>query len=148
MRSPGSSEPGPSVPGYGHTRSPRARGRCMSPGYSDAGSHEHGAKDPESLVGAEGWIRHPFGMRHDTDDVAALVADASDVVRRAVWVLQVAQHDALLVLQPRKRLRVGEVVSLVVGNGQNQLFARITPCGPWRVCALDTDVDAVAYEAH
>ena len=42
----------------------------------------------------------PLGMGHQPDDVARLVGDAGDVVDRAVGVVQVPQHHAILVVQP------------------------------------------------
>src|SRR5829696_2815109 len=87
-------------------------------------------------------------MRHDADDVAALVADASDIVRRAVGVLEVAQHDAPFFFQLRERLRIGEVVPLVVGDGEYQLFAGITARRPWRVDRFDANSHTIADKAH
>src|SRR5215212_5061893 len=95
---------------------------------------------------SRGQDRRP--SRHEADDVAALVADACDVVHRPIGVLQVAQHDATFVFELRDRRGVGEVVPLVVGDGQGQLFPGITARGPQRVYRFDADPYAVADEAH
>ena len=102
----------------------------MSLGYSDACPHQDGSQYPQALVGAEGGVTNPLGMRHDADDVALLVADARDVVRRPVRVLEVAQYDAPFVLQLRERLGICEVVPLVVGDGQGKLLTGLTTRGP------------------
>src|ERR687898_836082 len=147
-RAPGSSAPVPSAPGCGRTRSPRAPRSCMFPGWSDPCPHQHGTQNPQALVGAEGGVTDPLWVRHDADDVAVLVADACYVVRRPVRVLEVAQYDAPFDLQLRERLGIGEVVSLVVGDGQGKLFAWLTARGPGRVYGFDPDEDAVTDEAH
>ena len=48
------------------------------------------------------------------DHVAGLVADAGDVVDRAVGVVDVAQHDPVLVPQPRQGGGVADVAALEV----------------------------------
>src|SRR5215212_7196705 len=120
----------------------------MSPVCSDARSHQHGTQYPEPLVGTEGRIRDPLGMRHDADNVAALVADAGDIMHRPVGVPEVAQHDAFFVFELRDRRGVGEVVPLVVGNGQGQLFPGITARRPRRAHGLDANPHPVADKAH
>src|SRR5918997_2376909 len=120
----------------------------MSPGCSDPGPHEHRAQYPQPLVGPERGVGHPLGVRHEPDHVAALVAHARDVVGRAVGVLQVAQHHALLVLQPRERPGIGEKVALVVGHRQRKLLAGLTARGPRRIRGPHPHADAVAHEAH
>src|SRR5437868_6218854 len=50
-------------------------------------------EDQRAVRGAEERVDRVLGMRHEAHDVAALVADAGDVVDRAVARLGVAQHD-------------------------------------------------------
>ena len=49
---------------------------------------------------------HALGVGHQTDDVAGLVADAGDVVEAAVGVVDVADDDAVVVVQGAQRVGV------------------------------------------
>src|ERR687890_2021249 len=120
----------------------------MSPGYSDARPHQHGTQYPQALIRTESGVTDPLGMRHDADDVAALITDARDMVSRPVRVLQVAQHHATFLLQLRERLRIGEVVPLVVGDRQVKFFAGLAARGPGRIYGFDPHPDAITDKAH
>src|SRR5215210_4360660 len=110
--------------------------------------HEHGAQYPQTLIRAKRGVGDPLGMRHDAHDVAALAADAGNIIGRAVRVPEVAQHDTSFVFQLFERVGVCEVVPLVVGDGQGQLLARVTARRPRRVRGLDPDPYAVADKTH
>ena len=81
-------------------------------------------------------------MRHDPDHVPALVADPRDVVRRAVRVIQVAQHDAVFVFQLRERRGVREVVTLVMGDRERELLTGLAAAVQGGPCRLHPHADA------
>ena len=79
-----------------------------------------------------------LGVRHQPDDVAALVADAGDVAQRAVGVVaEVADDDPPLPLQPVQRLGVGDVAALAVLQRDDDLLARREGRRPGGVRRLD-----------
>ena len=66
-----------------------------------------------------------LGMRHHADHVAALVADAGDVVEAAVGVVEVAQDDPGVGAETLERGRVADVVPLEVIDRDAQDLARL-----------------------
>ena len=60
-------------------------------------------------------------MGHHAQDVAARVLDAGDGVDRAVGVVDVAEHDLALALDAGQGLGVGEIVSVAVALGHDDL---------------------------
>ena len=61
------------------------------------------AQQHEAVGRAQQRVARPLGVRHQADDVAPLVADSGDVVDRAIWVVDVAQHDPVIALQLGQR---------------------------------------------
>src|SRR5215213_3607039 len=83
----------------------------------------------QAVGGAEQRVDRVLGVRHEPDDVAALVADARDVVRRPVRVavVRVAQHDLAGVLEPcgvRREVAAGRVL-----HGDREDLARLAGGG-------------------
>src|SRR5579883_558077 len=62
-------------------------------------------------------------MRHQSHHIAAFIADPRDVPQRAIGIIQVAQHHAILALQPVERALIGEVAALAVRHRQAQRLA-------------------------
>ena len=91
-----------------------------------------------------------LGMRHQADDVAALVADAGDVVERAVGVVArcVAEDDPALGLELGEHLRRGEVAAGRVLDRDREHVAHLAGARPGRAGVDDLDVDLAAEEAE
>ena len=72
--------------------------RRAPPAPSDAGSSaaSSDSQQHDAVGAAEQRVAGPLGVRHQADDVAALVADAGDVVEAAVGVVDVAHDDAVV----------------------------------------------------
>src|SRR5258708_20999156 len=62
-------------------------------------------------------------MGHQADDVAGLIADSGDVVHRPIRVVDVAQHDTLLITKLRECLLRARVITLEMVDRQAQQFA-------------------------
>ncbi len=64
-------------------------------------------------------------MRHEADDVACRIADAGDVVERAVWIVTGMLKDHLAVGFERVQvIRIREVVALAMRDRQPQQLSR------------------------
>src|SRR5689334_5336152 len=74
---------------YSGSVSPRAMA-SLSDGSADKA---HRPEDQQAVVGTRERVDGVLGVGHEPEDVARLVADAGDVVERAVVVGRVAQHD-------------------------------------------------------
>ena len=112
-----------------------------------AGRAQERLEEHDAVGRAEQRIARALGMRHQPDDVAALVADAGDVVEAAVRVVDVAHDDAVVGPQPLERRRVAHVVALEVIDRHAQVRAPARPGSSAR-CAvgLDPQLDRLAQE--
>src|SRR3954447_26761816 len=91
-------------------------------------------------AGAETLLDGVLGVRHQTDDVATLVADARDVTHRAVGVdVDVACDDPVLPLDPVERALVGDEAALAVLEGYDDLLPDVVPRRPRGGGALDAE---------
>src|ERR1044071_4565483 len=80
-------------------------------------------EDNPSVVAAQQLFARSFRVRHQAKHIAFAVADARDVVKRAVRVrfrsrvarsIRVSEDDAILSLKFGKRLSVAEVIAIAV----------------------------------
>src|SRR4051812_2062876 len=70
-------------------------------------THRESGVRPEALLG------RVLRVRHQANDVAALVSDAGDVVSRAVGVdVEVTEHHATVTLEPIDRVLVSDEAAL------------------------------------
>ena len=74
-------------------------------------------------------------MRHQTENIARTIADAGDVIARAVWIggfrdvpvlVAVTKHDAIFPLEFCERLIVADVVAFSMSNRNSQHRLRTT----------------------
>ena len=100
-----------------------AAGRCGPP----TRSRQRDRRSTTPSARAQERVRRPLGMGHEPDDVAPGVAHPGDVVDRAVRVVRVAQHDAVLAAQLGERRGVAGVVALEVVDRDAQFGARPRP---------------------
>src|SRR4051794_24461125 len=104
----------------------------------------HRAEDQEAVVGTGQGVDRVLGVRHEAEDVAGLVADAGDVLHRAVVVVGVAEHDLV-----GDRVEVGGVVAAGrVLDRDRQLLARPRLARERRLGVDDLEVDLPADEAQ
>src|SRR6478672_8391862 len=68
-------------------------------------------------------FNHAFGVRHEAQHVPRIIQNPRDTARRAVDLIEVAECDAAIALQPVERGVVGLKVSIVVGDWESDLFA-------------------------
>jgi len=111
------------------------------------------AEDAAPVRRAEQVFAGALRVRHQAEHVALAVADARDVVARAVRVrffrrlaalVAVAEDDAVLALQLFERRVVADVVALAVRDGDAEHAPRLQPVGERRFGRLDADADVVA----
>lgn len=94
---------------------------------------EDAFENPFAILATEGELTSAFGMRHQAGHVAPLVADARDVLQRAVGIRRVGQVSAGVAVLPEDlvvRLELGEgclvgkVTALTVGDGHAKNLSR------------------------
>ena len=63
-------------------------------------------------------FNHVFGMRHHADDVSGFVANAGDVVHRAIGIaaFDIAEHHAALAFKALDGFGVGDVIAFTMGH--------------------------------
>ena len=92
---------------------------------------EDAFKNPFAVVAAEKRFAGAFWMRHQAGHVALFVADAGDVLQRAVGIRGVGQvparvavllQDLIVGLELCERLFVGEIAAFAVGDGHPQIL--------------------------
>ena len=149
----GGLDAGAALLGRAHRATTRSRTLSMIDGEEDA------------AVGAAGeaGLDRVLGVRHEAEDVEVLVADAGDVVERAVGAGAadraaaalaglgavggaVAQHDLAVVAHAGQGVGVDPVVALVVLDDDAQHVAGLGRLGEGRAGVLDAQVDVAADE--
>src|SRR5512136_335971 len=114
-----------------------------------------GLEDPPAVGAAEDPLGGPFGMGHEPEDVAPLVADAGDGLEGAVDVgrrghlavgVAIAEDDLAPLFDLPEDARRSVVAPVEVGDGDAQDLA--LPEGPGKIGpgALDPDMDVLAEE--
>src|SRR5206468_5066181 len=93
------------------------------------GAHErfdHGTENNQAIGRAESGFHRALGMRHQSSDVALVVADSSDIVQGTVGIAcrvvcsvrrGVAENDLMIFLDLGERSFVAGVVAIVVRDG-------------------------------
>lgn len=93
---------------------------------------EDAFENPFAVVAAKQRFAGAFGMRHQAGHVALFIADASDVLQRAVGIRDVGQvsagvavlpEDLVVGLELRERFFVGKVAAFAVGNRHAENFS-------------------------
>ena len=88
-----------------------------------------------------------LGVRHETDDVAALVAQARDVTQRAVGVdVEIPEGDEALALEAVERGLVGDEPAFAVLQRDRDLLASREAAGPRARRRLDAQALVAADE--
>ena len=86
---------------------------------------QHRAENLQAIVAAEQGVIGPLWMRHQPDDIASLVADASDVVERTIGIrlvglypmsVGVAENDLIASLELLERFWIDKVAPLPMGR--------------------------------
>src|SRR5208283_4378583 len=87
---------------------------------------EDAFENPFAVVAAEERFAGALGMRHQAGHVALFIADAGDVLQRAILIRCVGQisagvavlpYDLIVGLELRERVFVGEIATFTVGDG-------------------------------
>src|ERR1700722_8987236 len=108
-----------------------------------------------SVFAAEQDFTGALGVRHQAKDIAAFIADAGDVVERAVGVggvgkiavlRTVAEEDAVFTLELLDHGWFGEIVAFPVRDRDAQDLAFVAGVGEWRVGGFDAHMDVFAAE--
>ena len=118
---------------------------------------EDAFENPFAVVAAEEWFAGAFGMRHQAGHVALFIADAGDVLQRAVRVRAVGQvstgvavlpKDLVVGLELGERFFIGEIAAFAVGDGHAENFSRRNLAGERRVGrgGLEENVFAVELQ--
>src|SRR6478609_6244195 len=124
----------------------RSCGRCALEGLLDDRGEEAATVEARTVA----LLDRVLGVRHEPDDVAALVGDAGDVAVGAVGVAalgvgDVAENDPSLPLEPVERRLVGDETALAVLEDDRDLLAGLEVGRPRGRGVLDDEplVDAV-----
>lgn len=105
----------------------------------------HGLKNLESIGGAEQRFTTAVWMRHHAEYVAAFIADAGNIVERAIGIRlgdhfavesRIAENNAVIAPELRQRLGLAKVVAFHVPDGDFEHFAFLAGMSKWRVGAL------------
>src|SRR5262245_13889977 len=113
--------------GLGNSRSSRLRDRLVFQ------RGEQTLKNPPPVVAAQHEFAGTLRMRPPPCHVSPLVADAGDVLQRAVWIRRVGYVSARVAVLPKdlvaglelcQRFVVGKVAALAVRNGHAEEFFR------------------------
>src|SRR2546426_738241 len=86
----------------------------------DGGRCKNALEDLATVFAAEDGFAGAFGVRHEAEDVACLVANAGDVVDGPVGVLAVTEQHSVLAPELLDYRRLGEIAAFAVGNRQPQ----------------------------
>src|SRR5437867_3259208 len=90
-------------------------------------------EDGFAVRGPENGFAGALWMGHETGDVAALVADASDVVDGAVWIghfgrlplgTHIAPEHLIVCLEAGERFSIGEVAAFAMRDGNAHWLRR------------------------
>ena len=118
---------------------------------------DHGLENHQSVGGIESRFDGALRMRHQAGNVAFAIANACDVVHRAVGISggiirsvrsRVAENDLAIFLEVRERRFVAGVVAVVVRDGNFQDLALLRGVGKRRVGLLDANVNVTADVAQ
>ena len=91
-------------------------------------------------------------MRHQTENIPRVVANARDVLNRAIWicfgndlapVVRVSQNHLFIDVQLTQRLRVSKKTALSVCHRQAQKCSFRRAVGKWRIVYLNARSDHV-----
>src|SRR3546814_4970461 len=80
--------------------------------------------------------------------MARIVEHAGDRPRRPVDVIGIAERDASLALDPVERRGVGEIIAVMMRNGNVDLLARLIGGGEQRLAVLDLERHRAADEVE
>jgi hypothetical protein len=87
---------------------------------------EDGFPDADTVIGTEGDLAEPFGVGHEPEDVALLVANPGDILQGAVGIgrfgrlaglIAITDQDPPLVMEAPEPLGIDEVVPLAMRDG-------------------------------
>src|SRR5690606_30917011 len=102
-----------------------------------------------AVVAPQKRVRRALGVRHQAENIALLVVDASDIVRRSVRVralasrtvgVTVSKRDPTFAIEAPKRLGVGEVIAVMMGHRYADGLADPVASREQRMLRLDTQV--------
>src|SRR5438552_4168347 len=109
----------------------------------------------QTIRTAERRLARALRMRHQTDDVAVLAADAGDAVHRAVWIrllgrlakrVGVPEHDTAGRFELGDHFRRREIVAFAMRDRHAQHLTDATVEGERRIDALDAKADEFAMK--
>src|SRR5215469_6575361 len=120
------------------------------------GANEAG-EESLPIGAAEERIGSILGMRHQAEDSAGFVEDASDCMRRAVEIFglrhlairsAIAEGDEPPLIEPVQRFGVGGVVAVVMCNRHPDHLTRFVPASKDRLVVLDALMDVATSETQ
>jgi len=116
---------------------------------------EDAFENPFAIVAAEERFAGAFGMRHQAGHVALFIADAGDVLQRAVGIRGVGQVAVLVAVLPkdlvvglefREGFLVGKIAAFAVGDGHAEDFPRWNLAGERRIVRGGLEENIFAME--
>src|SRR3990172_5727490 len=116
-------------------------------GFQDRRKHE------AAILRAEDGLCGPLGVRHQSKDIAPLIADAGDMIERAVGVrlfrrvaslVAIAKDNLVVVDQPLEGLPVDVVPPFAVRDRHSHHLPALHPPSEWGVLALHPYMDPLA----
>ena len=64
------------------------------------------------------WFNNAFGVRHHAKHIARVIEQARYVIGRTVYGRGVAKSDAALAFNPRERFGFGEIIAVMMRDGE------------------------------
>ncbi len=118
---------------------------------------DHGTEYRQTIGGTQRRFDGALGMRHQAGDVALAIADAGDIVHRAVGIAggivfsvggRVTEDDLPIFLKIGERGFIAGVVAVGMRDGDFEDLALLRSVSERRIRLLDADVDVAADEAQ
>src|ERR1700680_3251914 len=117
----------------------------------------HGAQNDQAIGGIEGRFHGALRVRHQARDVALAVADAGNVVERAIRIARgvicalwscIAEQNLAILFEIGERCFIGVVVAVIVCDGNFQNLALRSGVGERCIGLLDADEYVAANVAE
>src|SRR6478735_8619310 len=114
-------------------------------------------ENDRAVGGSETRVAGTLWMRHQTEDVPALVTDARDVLGGPIRIgligdrsarIAIAEKDLPISVQLFERFLIGHVTAFAMGDRDSQAGAGPCGAGPWRLVVLDPHAHVLANEVE
>src|SRR5690554_1048629 len=89
-------------------------------------------------------INRAFRVRHHAKDVTGLVEHASNVPRRSVDIVGIAESHTIIIFQPVERLVISKIITVMMGDRNDYFLALLITGGEDRAVLCDDQLSVTA----